>query len=235
MPRETSGSRVAARDDVRRRLLETFRILFRHFGPQHWWPGETPFEVCVGAILTQNTAWANVERVISRLKARRLLSPEGLRAVPLSQLSTLIRPAGYFNVKARRLKAFSDFLWGEYGGDLDRMLQGPASPLREALLRVKGIGPETADSILLYAGGFPVFVIDAYTRRILERLGLSDSMGDYGGLQEFFHGHLPRDSKLYNEFHALMVALGKNYCRPKPRCELCPLRKICPYPARRQG
>lgn len=235
LPRGTSGEGRATGTHVRRRLLQIFGILLRHFGPQGWWPGETPFEVCVGAILTQNTAWSNVERAISQLKARGLLSPEGLRQVSLSQLSGLIRPAGYFNVKARRLKAFSDFLWGEFGGDPHRMFQGPAGPLREALLGVKGIGPETADSILLYAGGIPVFVIDAYTRRILGRLGLTDSDGDYGGLQAFFHRHLPTDAKLYNEFHALMVALGKDYCRPRPLCDRCPLRRTCPYPSRRQG
>ena len=234
MPRGTSEKR-ATRADVRRRFLQIFKILMRHFGPQGWWPGETPFEVCVGAILTQNTAWTNVERAISRLKAKKILSSEGLRRVRLSQLSTLIHSAGYFNVKARRLKAFSNFLWGEFEGDLEAMLQGPVGPLREALLSVNGIGPETADSILLYAGGFPVFVIDAYTRRSLERLGLTDSKADYDSLQALFERHLPRDSELYNEFHALWVALGKNYCKPKPLCDLCPLNRICPYPARRKG
>ena len=208
-------------------LTKIYENLYRHFGPQNWWPGETPFEICVGAILTQNTNWQNVERAISRLKERELLDPQKLYELPFDELATLIRPAGYFRVKAKRLKNFLHLLVREYEGRLERLFAEGLPQAREKLLSVSGIGPETADSILLYAGGFPVFVIDAYTRRILLRHGLATEEMDYQALQELFERNLPRDTELFNEYHALLVACGKHYCRPRrPLCEKCPLEGI---------
>jgi len=194
-----------------------------------WWPAETPFEVMVGAILTQNTAWGNVEKAISGLKARGLMSPGGMADLDPATLAALIRPAGYFNVKARRLRAFLDYFLGVHGGDEGRMGRGGTAALREELLGVNGVGPETADSILLYALGRPVFVVDAYTRRIFHRLGLSAEDASYDALQRMFTEALPRDAGLYNEYHALIVALGKNCCKPRPRCAACPVRRQCAY------
>ena len=216
-------------------LLDIYERLFHHFGPRGWWPGETPFEVCVGAILVQNTSWTNASRAIANLKERKLLSPEGLRRIPKSRLAHLIRPARFFNVKADRLKAFIRFLWSGHQGDLNLLFGLPADLLRKSLLELKGIGPETADSILLYAAEFPVFVVDAYTHRIFSRLGLyqgpSSGRKGYEALQKGFHGFLSRDAPLYNEYHALLVELGKEYCRPRPKCESCPLSSICAYPS----
>ncbi|MBI2882160.1 MAG: endonuclease III domain-containing protein [Candidatus Tectomicrobia bacterium] len=215
-------------------LMEVYRRLLRRFGPRGWWPAEAPFEVCVGAILVQNTSWANAARAIANLKGRNLLSPETLRDIPAARLSALIRPARFFNMKAERLKTFIRFLWDAHGGSLDRLFRLPTGPLRETLLALKGIGPETADSILLYAAGRPVFVVDAYTHRIFARLGLyagpSAGREGYAALQGVFHGSLPRKAPLYNEYHALLVELGKEHCRTLPICGSCPLRAICPYP-----
>ncbi|MSS73811.1 MAG: hypothetical protein EXS64_20340 [Candidatus Latescibacteria bacterium] len=194
-----------------------------------WWPAETPFEVMVGAILTQNTAWTNVEKAIANLKARDLMQPERLAALDPAALATLLRPAGYFNVKTRRLRAFLDYLLNTYGGEVGRMRREETARLRAELLSVHGVGAETADSILLYALGKPAFVVDAYTRRVFHRLGLSAADATYDDLQRMFVSALPRDVDLYNEYHALIVALGKDYCRPKPRCEGCPVKKHCKY------
>lgn len=209
---------------LRRRLLALYRALWGAFGPQHWWPGRTTFEVVVGAILTQNTAWANVERAIANLRAAGALSPRALRDRPLGELARLIRPSGYFNIKAHRLRAFIDHLFTRHGGDLRRMLRHPSDRLRAELLAIPGIGPETADSILLYAANRPVFVVDAYTRRILARHRLVSPAIDYHALQALFAGHLPHDPRLFNEYHALLVRVGKEFCRARPRCEACPLR-----------
>ena len=240
-----------------------FRLLSRHFGPQRWWPADTPFEVCVGAILTQNTAWTNVEKAIVNLRCARVLSPHRLRALPHHRLATLIRPAGYFNVKARRLRSFLDFLRSEFHGDLERMFHLPTTVLREQLLAVNGIGPETADSILLYAGGHESFVVDAYTRRILIRHGWAHRDPDYHDVKAMFEqsltanprseirnqksqiplptGHPPSGmsrrsarhsprARLFNEYHALIVAAGKHYCLSRePRCATCPLRPLLPH------
>ncbi len=204
---------------------ELFERMYQALGPQGWWPGETPFEVCVGAILTQNTNWQNVERAIANLKERGLLTPQALHELPLEELAILIRPAGYFRVKARRLKNFVCFLIEEYDGELERLFREGLEEARRRLLAISGIGPETADSILLYAGGLPTFVIDAYTRRILLRHGLATEEMSYEELRELFMRHLPPDPGLFNEYHALFVAVGKNFCRPrKPLCESCPLR-----------
>jgi endonuclease-3 related protein len=214
---------------LKRRLLSIYDALSRAFGPMRWWPAETPFEVMVGAILTQNTAWTNVEKAIANLKARGLMRAERLAGLDPAGLAALIRPAGYFNVKARRLRAFLDYFLNAYGGDAGRMGREEAVRLRAELLSVHGVGAETADSILLYALGKPVFVVDAYTRRIFHRLGLSAADASYDELQRMFVSALPRDAGLYNEYHALIVALGKDFCRPRPRCEACPLKRRCEY------
>jgi len=208
-------------DRVLRRI---YRLLYERFGPQHWWPADTPFEVCVGAILTQNTAWKNVEKAIENLKEKGLLSPKGLRDIPLQELARLIRPAGYFNVKAERLKAFIHTLWTDFQGSLEVMFRSELYPLRDKLLKIPGIGPETADSILLYAGGYPIFVIDAYTKRIFSRHKLGPQTNSYEDWQQFFMQNLRPDTALYNEYHALLVKLAKEYClNRKPRCHPCPL------------
>jgi endonuclease-3 related protein len=210
--------------------LDTHQRLYDAFGPQHWWPGETPFEVMVGAILTQNTAWSNVERAIANLKAAGALDGAALLDLPDATIAELIRPAGYFNVKTRRLKALCAYLRAEDVLGAPERLVGRAEPaeLRRRLLAVHGIGAETADCILLYALDLPSFVVDAYTRRIFTRLGVLTGDESYATIQALFHAHLPRDRALYNEYHALIVRLGKMACRPKPRCRDCPLRPACP-------
>jgi endonuclease-3 related protein len=200
-----------------------YRRLYAAFGPQHWWPAETPFEVAVGAVLTQNTAWTNVERAIANLRGRELLAPAALAALDPAELAEPIRPAGYFNIKARRLQALCRFVLDELGGDITALAHWELAEARRALLTVNGVGEETADSILLYACGHAVFVVDAYTRRIFERLGLLAPGLAYREVQAAFQEALPTDMALYNEYHALIVALGKDYCRPRPACEACPL------------
>ncbi len=203
-----------------------YQRLYEHFGPQHWWPARTPFEVAVGAVLTQNTNWANVERAIQNLRAAGVLSAKKMRALPLRRLERLLRPAGYFRVKAKRLRALLDWLIEECGGRLGTLKRRPTKELRESLLAVNGVGPETADSILLYALGRPVFVIDAYTRRVLARHGLAAGDEDYEVLRALFESALPRRVKLYNEYHALLVAVGKYHCGTRPRCAGCPLERF---------
>lgn len=212
------------RDPVKRRLLRLYDALFSGFGPQHWWPGQTDLEVAVGAILTQHTAWSNVERAIAVLKARRLLRSAPLRDLPEQRLARLIRSSGTFNLKARRVKAFVQFLWARYGGVVRRMARVPLAALRQELLSVRGIGPETADAILLYAVGRPVFVVDSYTRRVLARHRLIPPALADEALRALLERHLPRDPALFNEYHALLVLAGKRYCRSIPRCAECPLR-----------
>lgn len=210
-------------------LHDYYLKLLKAHGPQHWWPGRTRFEVIVGAILTQNTAWVNVERAIANLRRERVLSVRAMGAVGVRHLAQLIRPAGYFRQKTKTLKAFLDFLRREYGGSLTRMFSARTAVLREQLLGVRGIGPETADSILLYAGSHGVFVVDAYARRLLERHGLAQPKASYEEVREFFERRLPKDVPLYNEFHALMVRNGKEHCRKRdPRCEECALRDFLP-------
>jgi endonuclease-3 related protein len=207
------------------RLMDMFKLMSSHFGPQEWWPAETTLEVMVGAILTQNTNWRNVEKAIANLKRGDLLSLDRLCTVSATVLAQELRPAGYFNIKARRLKNLIHFVMEQYKGDLSRFLQDDTQTMREGLLSVKGVGPETADSILLYAAHRPVFVIDSYTHRILNRHGLSEDQATYHELQELFVDHLPEDYNLFNEFHALIVQTGKNYCRRKPLCDRCPLEQ----------
>jgi endonuclease-3 related protein len=209
--------------DKARWLDYTYQILDDHFGNLHWWPGDSPLEVIVGAILTQNTAWKNVEKAISALKRHDLLSAVALMEIPERELAGLIRPSGYYNIKAGRLKAFFIFLRDQFSGSLEQMFAEDVSILRQELLGIKGVGAETADSILLYAGGKPVFVVDAYTRRILSRHGIVATRSSYGEIQRLFMDRLPADAALFNQYHALIVYTGKNYCRKQPRCQECPL------------
>jgi endonuclease-3 related protein len=208
-----------------------YDVLHGSLGPQHWWPGRTPFEIIVGAILTQNTSWSNVERAISNLRKEKLLTIAALEKASTPKLARLIRSSGYFRQKAKKLKAFMRFLRREHGGSLARMFRTPTAQLRQRLLTVHGIGPETADSILLYAGEHQIFVVDAYTRRILERHGHAGPRHTYDQIRTLFESALPQDSRLYNEYHALFVRVGKEWCRTRnPRCSLCPLAPFLPDP-----
>ena len=207
-------------------LREVFDRLDMAYGPQHWWPGDSPFEIMAGAVLTQNTAWSNVERAIANLKAAHALSVEAMLVMPVDELAALIRPAGYFNVKARRLRALLE--WIRLKGGVEALMEWPDASLRAGLLSVHGVGPETADDMMLYAFHRPVFVIDAYTRRILGRLGLTESKADYEVLRGMIEAELGPNVPLFNQFHALIVAHGKEVCRPKPRCGQCALVSDCP-------
>lgn len=209
------------------RLMEIFDLLLHRYGPRHWWPAESPFEVCAGAILTQNTNWGNVEKAIANLRREGLLSPEALREVPAERLAETIRPAGYYNVKSARLKDFVGYLFARYGGSLERMFAGEWRELREELLGVRGIGRETCDSILLYAGGKPTFVVDAYTKRLFSALGMVDASAEYETVRALFMENLPPDVPLFNEYHALIVEHCKEHCRKTPRCGGCRLHLHC--------
>lgn len=215
-------------------LRRAYRLMLGHFGHLHWWPGETPFEVCVGAILTQNTSWSNVERAITNLKAARVLEPRKLFALEEPKLAGLIRPAGYFNVKARRLRSFLRVLVEDFGGDLGRLFAGETAAVRGRLLAINGVGPETADSMLLYAGGHHRFVIDAYTKRIFARHNWSGTDAGYEDLQRLCERALdekPSHKRLdyWQDFHAQLVMVGKEFCRPRqPRCTDCPLKPLLP-------
>ena len=235
-------------------LRSFYGALLRAWGPQNWWPAESRFEVIVGAFLTQNTAWGNVEQALANLRRARCLSAAGIRRVPLARLRRLLRPAGYFRQKAQRLKLFVAWLDANYGGSLERMFARPTTELRAELLTLKGIGPETADSILLYAGGHPVFVVDAYTRRILDRHCILPANAPYDDIRQSFERALRRASeprrmggqprhpvsrmssarvspvaRRYNQMHALLVAVGHQYCRKsEARCEHCPLAPFLP-------
>ncbi|MBI5695876.1 MAG: endonuclease III domain-containing protein [Nitrospirae bacterium] len=204
--------------------MSIYDALYAHYGPQHWWPGETPFEVMVGAILTQNTNWGNVEKAIANLKTAGALSAEAIHTMPDAELAELIRPSGYFNIKARRLKAFISYFMERYGGDVGRMKKAGCAALREEVLAVNGVGPETADSILLYALGCPTFVVDAYTKRIFSRHGFFPETADYHDVRKYFMDRLPVDVRLYNEYHALIVKLAKDRCLKRAgMCGLCML------------
>ncbi len=209
-------------------IADVYRVLRALRGPQGWWPGETPFEVAVGAVLTQNTAWTNVERAIANLKAAGVLEARTLLDLPPDRLAELLRPSGCFNVKARRLRALVQVLVDRADGDPSRLPTDDPGRLREDLLAIPGVGRETADSILLYAVGVPVFVIDAYTRRLFGRLGLLDPGADYDALRAAFETALPRQPDLFNDFHAQIVAHAKHTCRPRPLCPACPFADWCP-------
>lgn len=208
-------------------LTNIFNQLLDHFGPLHWWPADSPFEVVIGAILTQNTAWRNVEGAIAALKAEMPLTVGNLLRIERQRLEELIRPSGFFRQKAERLQLFAVHLMSHHAGDLSAMLAGPLIEVRDELLKCKGVGPETADSILLYAGGRPSFVVDAYTRRLFGRLGLLQGRESYDRIRQIFMTHLPHNSDLFNEYHALIVEQCKQYCRTKPFCSDCPLQGCC--------
>ena len=206
---------------------QVYDRLLDHFGPQDWWPGDTPLEIMVGAVLTQNTNWANVEKAIVNLKQADMLSTEKLQALPVEELAGLIRPSGYYKVKAKRLKNLFQMLADEYEGVLDFFLEDSLDGARENLMGVNGVGPETADSILLYAAKKPTFVIDTYTHRVFSRHGLVEEESDYYTLQQDFMDQLPDDAALFNEYHALIVAVAKKFCKKSnPLCEECPLRGV---------
>jgi endonuclease-3 related protein len=202
-------------------LEEIYQRLFKRYGPQHWWPAQTPFEVIIGAILTQSAAWTNVEKAINNLKDAGALNPSALRWLPEAELAGLVYPCGYYNTKARKLKAFAEWLGETCGDDLDKLFREDTETLRRRLIAVYGVGEETADSILLYAGGKPVFVIDAYTRRIIDRLGMSPVRKSYADYQALFMSSLNADAVLFNEYHALLVRLAKETCRKQPLCGAC--------------
>ena len=225
MARTSAGPRGDRRTSLL--LEETYRRLLAHYGPQGWWPGDGPFEMIVGAILTQNAAWTNAARAIANLKAAGLMSPAALRAAEESELAEAVRPSGYFNAKARKLKAMADYL-GRYGDSLDAWRGMEPRALRAELLRVHGVGPETADDIVLYAAGLPSFVIDVYTQRIVDRMQPRRNLRGYDAYQALFERNLPRDAALYNEYHALLDAHAKETCAKRaPRCGACPLADIC--------
>ena len=220
--------REHSRKSPKTTLLDIYQLLYERYGPQHWWPAETPLEMIIGAILTQSAAWTNVEKAIDNLKASVDLSIEGLRSLPQDELARLIYPSGYYNVKARKVKAFVDWLAERYGGDLDRLFALDVATMRKELLSVHGVGEETADSIILYAAHQPIFVIDAYTRRIITRLGLAPQKETYAAFQALFMDNLPHDEALFNEYHALLVQHGKSICRKNPLCADCCLNRLCP-------
>ncbi len=206
---------------------EAYRLLYDHFGPQNWWPGDTPFEIMVGAILTQNTNWSNVQKAIDNLKTENLLTYHTLSCLTADEISQMIRPAGYYNLKAQRLRNLFDMVATIYDGDLALFLGDELVSARENLLAVKGVGPETADSILLYACGHPVFVVDMYTHRVFSRHNMVEEETDYQTIQQVFTAHLPKDMQLYNEFHALIVRVAVTFCKKaKPLCEKCPLQGL---------
>jgi endonuclease-3 related protein len=207
-------------------LKKIYKRLYKAYGPRRWWPGETPFEVIVGAILTQNTSWRNVEKAIQKLKGKGVLNPEGIHRLKKTELASLIKSSGYYRIKAERLKAFINFLYKEFDGNLKKMRRKKLEELREKLLGVKGVGPETADSILLYGLKKPIFVVDAYTKRILSRHQIILEKASYEEVQKLFRDHLPLDEKLFNEYHALFVHLGKTVCKKIPRCDICPIKGI---------
>ncbi|MDD5119716.1 MAG: endonuclease III domain-containing protein [Candidatus Omnitrophica bacterium] len=209
---------------MKRKLSRIFRRLYSAFGRQYWWPAQSAFEVMVGAILTQNTSWSNVEKAIASLKKKKLLDAEKIYKLPSKKLSGLIRPAGYYNIKAARLKNFLKFFFDNYSLSLEKISSVDLGTLRRQLLGVNGIGQETADSILLYALNKPIFVVDAYTKRILLRHKLIKAGADYFSVQEVFMKNLKNNAGLFNEYHALLVKLGKEYCHKRsPKCEACPL------------
>lgn len=213
-------------DAIANFLHEAYHRMAKHFGPTHWWPGDTPFEIAIGAILTQNTAWTNVEKAIVNLKREKLLHPKAMAACDSERLHQALRPSGYFRQKAERVRLFSQYLLDHYGGSMKRMARRPLEVLRPELLSLKGIGPETADDILLYACHLPVFVVDAYTRRILSRHGHVEPDIRYEPLRALFEARLPQDIRQWQEYHGLIVFTAKDFCRSHPRCEGCPLQPL---------
>ncbi len=224
-----SPSKTSAENTLsfNQQLIQIYNTLFDSYGPQHWWPGETPFEVIVGAILTQSAAWTNVEKAIHNLKEADALNPTSLRELPHDKLAELVYPSGYFNAKAKKLKAFVEHLGKEHQDSLESLFSSDIPQVRAELLSLYGIGPETADSIMLYAAQKPIFVIDAYTIRIFNRLGISALQNDYHTFQALFMGNLPHETRMFNEYHALLVHHGKNVCKKKPLCNQCCVSSLC--------
>ncbi len=209
-------------------LPAIYHKLLNHHGARHWWPAETPFEVIVGAILTQNTNWSNVEKAIANLRRANALTLNAILHLDREKLEQLIRPSGFFRQKAERLQLFCHHIERHHHGSLDHLFDQDLEPLRKELLQLKGIGPETADSILLYAGQRPTFVVDAYTNRLFQRLGILTGKEKYDEIRTLFMENLPRRTSLYNEYHALIVLHCKEFCRKTPRCRGCPCADICP-------
>ncbi|MCK4266829.1 MAG: endonuclease III domain-containing protein [Thermoplasmata archaeon] len=210
-------------------VMELYRLLYEHFGPRHWWPGDSPFEVIVGAILTQQASWGNVEQAIANLKDEDMLDPEKIASAGRKSIERLIRPSGFYRQKAVYLIDFCKYLVDGYDASLDKLFSKSTSEFRKELLSLRGIGPETCDSILLYAGQKLTFVVDAYTVRACGRIGLTLS-SKYDEVKEFFESRVEPDVRIYNEFHALFVELGKNYCKAsEPLCEKCPLSGHCEW------
>lgn len=212
---------------INRRLIQLFNVLLDDYGPQHWWPGDSPFEVIIGAILTQAAAWSNVEKAIHNLKKAELLNPLYLRQIPENELAELIFPSGYYNAKAHKIKAFVEHLGTMHHDSLDSLFSSDIENLRTELLNIHGIGSETADSIILYAAEKPIFVIDAYTIRILSRIGITPARNHYNAFQALFMDNLPHETQLFNEYHALLVHHGKEICKKKPLCNQCCLNNSC--------
>src|SRR4051794_16650210 len=211
------------------KLMQAYERMLAALGPQHWWPGDSPFEIMIGAVLVQNTAWRNVEHAIKNLRDAGVMEPHALYQLPPVELAELIRPAGYYQVKTKRLRNLLRFLIEQYDGSLDAMFETGLASLREQLRAINGIGPETADAILLYAGGKPTFVVDTYAHRILARHGWLDYDASYDDIKDHFESTLPHDAALYNEYHALLVRVGKDCCkRTAPKCENCPLAEMLP-------
>ena len=210
-------------------LQNIYHRLINYYGPQHWWPAQEPFEVIVGAILTQSAAWLNVEKAIANLKEAKALSPQALRRSSLPEIAILIHPCGYYNAKALKLKSLAHWLGEYYEDNLSKLFANSTDQLRQQLLSVHGIGEETADSIILYAANKPIFVIDAYTRRIISRIGIAPDSNSYAAYQALFMDNLPADAGLFNEYHALLVYSGKNVCRKRPLCQQCCLHNICQF------
>lgn len=210
-------------DYMQNKLMDMFNLMLDHYGPRNWWPGDGPFEMMAGAILTQNTNWKNVEKALANLKKENLLSAKMIYDISTEKLAEYIRPAGYYNIKSKRLKNLVSLLVEEYEGNISRFFDEDMEALRMVLLSVKGIGPETADSIILYAAKKPSFVIDAYTYRILSRHNMVDEQVTYDEMQDLFMDNLDPKYELFNEFHALIVQTGKHYCKKVPKCDNCPL------------
>ncbi len=214
---------------MRLKLEEIYNRLYAHFGPQHWWPAESRWEIMVGAVLTQNTSWRNVEKALANLKRAARLEPDAMRRTREATLAQLVRPSGYYHLKAKKLKALVKFLLERYSGDPSNFVGGDLNSQRAELLQVYGVGPETADSILLYVAEQPVFVVDAYTRRVFARLGFTKESASYDELQQLFMQNLPPSAPLFNEYHALIVVHAKDICLKRaPRCPVCPLDDLCP-------
>ncbi|MCH8184858.1 MAG: endonuclease [Chloroflexi bacterium] len=222
-------------DGLRESLMAVYERMLSRYGPQGWWPGGPGFEMMVGAVLTQAASWANVESALANLRSAGALTPRAIRAIPQDELARLVHPSGYYNAKARKLKALAEYIGERFDDDLDAMAHEDVDTLRNDLLGVYGIGEETADDILLYAMGKPSFVVDAYTRRLFWRLGLAPAKGSYAGYRAPFMQHLPKDPRLFGEYHALVVRHGKEVCKKEPVCEGCCLLEVCPTGQDRTG